>query len=225
MALIAQALTFAYPPRAFASGGEHAVIEGFSAVFEPGRITALTGPNGSGKTTLAKLLVGILKPASGAVTLDGDAIADRTLTEIGRRVGFVMQDPSRQIFKTSVYDEMTFGLSHLGLAEDAMRARADEYLALFDLADKRDDFPFDLSTGERQRLVLAAILAMKPSYLVLDEPTVALDPGRRRRLGGYLREIASRNDVGVVLISHDARFVSTLADMEITLNETEARDA
>jgi energy-coupling factor transporter ATP-binding protein EcfA2 len=96
--------------------------------------------------------------------------------------------------------------------ESEAAALAGEYLGRFGLAGREGEFPFDLSTGERQRLVLAAVLAMKPSYLLLDEPTSSLDPGRRIALGDYLSGAVARDGIGVVLISHDMKFVRKYAD-------------
>jgi energy-coupling factor transport system ATP-binding protein len=201
----------------YKTGRCEAVIDELSADFPRGLITAVTGPNACGKTTLAKLLTGILRPDAGEILIDSESIAGMTLTEIGRRVGFVMQDPSRQIFKTSVEEEIYFGLNNLRLADEEKDKRAEEYLSVFGLEKKRGAFPFELSTGERQRLVLAAILAMKPDYLILDEPTSALDKGLRRRLGTYLKGAAERDGVGVVLISHDEGFVTDIADRRVAL--------
>ncbi|MDR1291848.1 MAG: energy-coupling factor ABC transporter ATP-binding protein [Clostridiales Family XIII bacterium] len=238
MALTASNLTFSYglagaPPAL--NGGENrasagtqknrpsvfpqstSVFRDFNAEFPRGVATAVTGPNGSGKTTLARLLVGILRPRSGEVYIDGKPVRGMTLTEVGGQIGYVMQDTGRQIFKTTVADEMMFGLRNIGVERGDAAKLSDEYLELFGLSDRKGDFPFAMSTGERQRLVLAAVLAMKPSYLALDEPTASLDPGRRRVLGRYLSDIIARDGVGVVLISHDKKFVADYADRAIEL--------
>ncbi|MDR1043442.1 MAG: energy-coupling factor ABC transporter ATP-binding protein [Clostridiales Family XIII bacterium] len=240
MALIIENLSFSYAPTgtplAHSGGrsrkrqgdgdlrGKSPVMPGaplfndFSAEFPRGAITAVTGPNGSGKTTLARLLVGILKPSSGDVYIDGESVRGMTLTEVGGRVGYVMQDTGRQIFKTTVADEMLFGLHNIGMAEDDAAKLTDEYLEMFGLSDRKEDFPFAMSTGERQRLVLAAVLAMKPSYLILDEPTSSLDPGRRSILGKYLSATRAKDDIGIALISHDKKFVTNYADAVIDLS-------
>jgi energy-coupling factor transporter ATP-binding protein EcfA2 len=208
MALAAENLCFAYGKTIF---------EDFSAVFERGRITAVLGANGCGKTTLARLLVGILKPLRGRVFLDDADVSDMTLTEVGRRVGFAMQDPSRQLFCASVQEEAEFGLKNIGLSEDEAARRASEYLDFFGLVRYAERFPFELSGGEKQRLVLSSIMAMRPDYLILDEPTSSLDKGMRRVLGGLLLDAVKKDGVGIVLISHDRRFVGEYADAEILL--------
>jgi energy-coupling factor transporter ATP-binding protein EcfA2 len=211
MALAAEHLSFAYAP-------ESMILHGFSAKFPQGQITAITGPNGCGKTTLAKLLTGILKPSSGRVTLDDQDMSGMTLTEIGRKVGLVMQNPERQMFCTSVRDEIEFGLKHFGFAESEIADRRDRYAEAFGLSRLLDRFPFALSGGEKQRVMLAAILAADPSFLILDAPTSALDRGRRRVLGRILQKLKDEENVGIILISHDEAFITEFADERMEMN-------
>ncbi|MDR1797121.1 MAG: ATP-binding cassette domain-containing protein [Clostridiales Family XIII bacterium] len=217
MALTAENVRFSWPGAA--------VLDGFSASFERGRITAVTGPNGCGKTTLANLLVSVLKPEGGAVLLDGEPVNRMGLTEAGRRIGLVMQNPERQMFTTSVREEIEYGLRNDGLPDQEIEARRRDGLAAFGLAGLDERFPFELSGGEKQRVVLAAVTARRPEYLVLDEPTSALDRGLRRRLGGMLRRLADEDGVGVVLISHDARFVEEYADSLVRMDKAGAPGA
>jgi energy-coupling factor transport system ATP-binding protein len=193
------------------------LLQDFSAVFERGKITAVTGPNGCGKTTLSKLVTGMLKPSAGRVLLDGEPTAQMTLTQIGRRVGLVMQNPERQMFCTSVREEVEFGLRNFGFSEGQIGERRKHYLEIFDLTRYEERFPFELSGGEKQRVILAAVLATTPSYLVLDEPTSALDRGRRRVLGELLATLKASENVGIVLISHDEAFLQHYADERIEM--------
>jgi energy-coupling factor transporter ATP-binding protein EcfA2 len=213
MALTAKALSYAYQ-----KGGALAVDD-FSADFAQGKITAVMGPNGCGKTTLAKLLVGILKPLCGEVTLNGMALSGLTLAETGRRIGLVMQQPGRQLFTTSVAEEIAFGLKCLALGQEEIDGRVAKYLEYFGLQKYEDRFPFELSIGEQQRLVIAAVVAMQPACLILDEPTSALDRGRKDDLRTLLRSLSEDEDVGVLLISHDERFVSCCADSVIAMEK------
>lgn len=196
-----------------------AILQDITATFKRGTITAVTGPNGCGKTTLAKLMTGMLRPSAGRIFLDGDEIASMTLTQIGRRVGLVMQNPERQMFCTSIRAEVEFGLRNFGFSEAQIEERRKRYLEIFGLAHCEERFPFELSGGEKQRVMLAAVLATGPSYLVLDEPTSALDRGRRRVLGELLLALRAEEGVGIVLISHDEDFLQRYVDERIEMGE------
>jgi len=201
----------------FAYGRTEApVLDGFSASFAAGAVTAVTGGNGCGKTTLAKLIVGIERPQTGRVLVDGVDIRSLSLAEIGRLVGCVYQNPTHQLFCTSVREEMAYGLRNLGLAEPEIAERTGHYLRYFDLLAHLEDFPPALSHGEKQRLMLAVVLSMRPGCVVLDEPTTGLDVVRRRALGTYLREVAE-DGVGVIVVSHERSFVARYADAEVRM--------
>ena len=199
MSLIVKNITFSYKAE------DKKILHDFSAEFLSSEITALIGNNGAGKTTLARIIMGILKPQCGSIVVDGQEIGNLTLAQRGRLIGYAMQDPARQIFSATVEEEMKYGLNNLGLDEDEIEKRAEEYLAYFGLQQYKKSFPFALSQGEKQRLVLAAILAMKPAYLILDEPTASLDIKRKAVLGELLSEL----DCGIIVISHDMDFVDT----------------
>lgn len=192
------------------------VLDGFSAVFPAGAVTAVTGSNGCGKTTLVKLLTGIERPGSGRVLVDGADLGPLSLAQIGRKVGCVFQNPARQLFCTSVRDEMAYGLRTQGLDEAEIDRRTEQQLGFFGLLGHRDDFPLHLSHGEKQRLMLAVVLAMGPAFLVLDEPTTGLDLPRRLALGEELRALAAGGR-GVVVISHERAFITRFADGEVVM--------
>lgn len=202
MSLEVKNITFKY------KNSDKQLLSNFSASFEYGKITAVAGSNGIGKTTLARIIMGILKPDSGEVILNGMRVNDFSLAERGKRIGYVMQNPSRQIFSETVEEEVKYGLYNLGLSEDEIEKRAEQYLNCFGIADRRSDFPFSMSHGEKQRLVLAAIMAMKPEYLILDEPTASLDMKNKTVLGNLMHEL----ECGVVIISHDSEFVERYCD-------------
>lgn len=180
MSLEIKEITFRYQQK------EPAILEAFSAVFEKAEITAVLGENGAGKTTFSKIIMGILRPESGNVLLDGESMRDWSLAERGRKIGYVMQNPARQIFSVTVRQEMEYGLKNMGMSEEERQRKVQEFLEWMDLTGYEEQFPFHLSHGEKQRLVLAAILAMEPDYLLLDEPTSGLDQKRRQQLGRYL---------------------------------------
>ncbi|NLD19855.1 MAG: ABC transporter ATP-binding protein [Clostridiales bacterium] len=209
MSLIIESLVFSY------ENTGNKIINDFSAEFSGDRITALTGRNGVGKTTLSRLIMGILEPQSGEIILDGENMKDKTLAERGRLIGYVMQNPARQIFSSSVEEEIDYGLKNLGLSQEEREKRTTQYLEYFGMESYRKSFPFLLSHGEKQRLVLAAILAMKPKYLILDEPTASLDLKRRAFLGEHLKGL----DCGVIIISHDAEFIRTYCDEVVAMEK------
>lgn len=204
-------ITFRYQKK------EPAVLEAFSAVFEKGETVAVLGPNGTGKTTLGKLIMGILQPQEGSFFLEGEDMKSWSLAERGRKIGYVMQNPARQIFSTTVREEIAYGLEAAGMEQETVREKSREYLELMELSGYEEAFPFHLSCGEKQRLVLASVLAMEPDYLLLDEPTSSLDQKRRRQLGDCLERVRNARGCGIILISHDMEFVRKHACRRIFL--------
>ncbi len=159
------------------------VLRDVSLTIREGEKIALMGPNGSGKSTLARCLNGLLLPAEGTVKVDDLCTASEAdLIEIRRRVGMVFQNPDNQIVSATVEREIAFGLENLGLPHDDMHNIVEEMLQQFDLTKYRFKSPHYLSGGEKQKLALAAVLAMKPRYLILDEPTSLLDPRSRKEI-------------------------------------------
>lgn len=198
---------FSYPKT------KYELIDGLSGEIAPGERVALTGKNGCGKTTLVRLVTGILRPSSGRVLIDGEDIAPLDLFEIGKRVGCVFQDPSRQLFCATLDEEVRYGLLNMGLPEDEVKARADRFIEFFRLQHRRDAFPGLLSQGEKQRAVLAAVLAMGPRYIVLDEPTSGLDMEAREDLGTALEELSAEGR-GILFVSHERSFIEKFATRE-----------
>lgn len=202
---------FAYP------NATQAIFEGFSADFPAGAITAVIGPNGCGKTTLAKIMLNILQPQKGRILLDGEDISSMTLAEVGRNIGYVMQNPNQQLFCVSVKEEVEYGLAQLNLSHEEIESRGAKYLKYFNIDQYRDELPWRLSHGEKQRLLLAAVLAMQPKYLLLDEPTTALDTSRKKMLGEYLKSICTDMSGGMIIISHDESFINAVCHNVVVL--------
>jgi len=192
-------------------------LAGFSARFQRGEITAVRGKNGCGKTTLTKLLAGILRPSSGNVTIDSIDTSSMGLFDFGRRVGYVFQNPNRQLFCDTVYNEVAFGLRNMKMEEEQTTEKVSYYLGYFDLMQYGDLYPGKLSMGEKQRLALAAVLALGTDYLVLDEPTTGLDARRSGELGLLLSELRDQFGCGIVLVSHEAGFIARYADRELVM--------
>jgi energy-coupling factor transport system ATP-binding protein len=193
------------------------VLSEFSAGFQRGEIVAVSGRNGCGKTTLTKLLVGILRPMRGSIAIDGVETAGMDLFEIGRRVGYVFQNPNRQLFCDTVYNEVAYGLRNMKLDEAQTAEKTRHYLDYFELARYSDVFPGKLSLGEKQRLALASVLALGTDYLVLDEPTTGLDTRRQNELGDMLLRLRSELGCGIILVSHETSFIKAYADRELVM--------
>ncbi|MEG3071201.1 MAG: ABC transporter ATP-binding protein [Candidatus Syntrophopropionicum ammoniitolerans] len=181
-------------------------------------ITAITGANGSGKTTLTKLMIGVLRSTRGTVCLEGRSLEEYSLGEIGRRIGYVFQNPDLQFFCSTVAEEISFGFVNQGCRPETVEEKIQYYLDYFELGNYRHVFPLHLSHGEKRRLAIASVLATEPSFLILDEPTTGLDAYRKRLLADLLIKIAGAG-IGISLVSHDQAFVNRLAERVITLEK------
>ena len=186
------------------------IFEGFSCEFKQGKIYGLIGRNGAGKTTLGKLILNLIKVNSGSITMGEMNIQAMTLGEIGKFIGYVYQNPAKQLFATSVYEELAFPLLLEGKNEAEVTSIVEEQLKRFNLLKCKDRFPFYLSQGEKQRLVIAGILLRTPKFLILDEPTTALDSIRKEDLKNLLLEMNQKENIGIIMISHDYKFLAQL---------------
>jgi cobalt/nickel transport system ATP-binding protein len=203
-------LAFAYPDG-------HQALFGIDLTIRRGERVALLGPNGAGKTTLVLHLNGILAGGLGTVTVAGLPVDpdDRdNIREIRRRVGIVFQDPDDQLFMPTVRDDVAFGPANLGMRGAELEARVDAALAAVRMSDAADRPPHHLSFGQRRRVALATVLAMRPEILVLDEPTSNLDPASRRELA----EILAGLDVTVLLVTHDLPYALQLCERSVILS-------
>lgn len=177
--------------------GEREVLAGLDLSLTEDRI-AVIGSNGSGKSTFARLLNGLQVPSAGRVRVDG--LDTRKQGKAVRRlVGFVFQDPDVQIVMPTVAEDLAFGLKHHGLAKADIAERVTEVLGEYGLTEFRDHPAHLLSGGQKQLLAIAAVLAVRPRYVIFDEPTTLLDLRNKRRVTSLLRELPQQ----VVVISHD----------------------
>lgn len=192
------------------------VIHNISLELDPGEVTALVGPNGCGKTTLGKLMAGILKPSKGNVRVDGMDTRSTELSDLGRHVGYLFQEPERQLFASSVRDELSFVFDLMGQDRTAYTDRVDDMMVRFHLQHLADDFPFQLSRGEKQRLAIATVMINNPAYYIFDEPTTGLDEVRRKELSEILSGLGA-NGTGMLIISHDRLFVQRHAQRVIRM--------
>ncbi|GGL15513.1 energy-coupling factor ABC transporter ATP-binding protein [Mangrovihabitans endophyticus] len=203
-------LRFAYPDGT-------ATLHGVDLSVEPGERVALLGPNGAGKTTLVLHLNGILSGGAGSVEIGGRRVdpADRpAVSEIRRRVGIVFQDPDDQLFMPTVAEDVAFGPANMGVRGPELRERVNEALAAVGMSAHRDQVPQHLSFGQRRRVAVATVLAMRPEILVLDEPSSNLDPASRRELSEILRGLA----VTLLMVTHDLPYAMELCPRSVILD-------
>nr|MBC8249855.1 ATP-binding cassette domain-containing protein [Anaerolineales bacterium] len=193
-------------------------LAGVNLSVEAGDFLAIVGQNGSGKTTLVKHFNGLLRPTHGRVLVLGQETAGQSVGQLARKVGYLFQNPDHQIFAPTVWEEIAFGPRNLGFSEGEVAARTTEALALFGLEDRADTPPAVLGYGLRRQVTLAAVWAMRPQILVLDEPTVGLDWRSTRTL---MEEVTNLNSQGhtIILVTHDMKLVAEFARQVLVLDE------
>ncbi|MDH2427044.1 ABC transporter ATP-binding protein [Sphaerisporangium sp. TRM90804] len=201
-------LAYAYPD------GTQALF-GVDITIGAGERVALLGPNGAGKTTLVMHLNGILTAGHGTVEVAGLPVRKDTMKEIRRRVGLVFQDPDDQLFMPTVREDVAFGPANLGMRGPELEERVTEALELVGLPGIADRPPHHLSFGQRRRVAVATVLAMRPEILVLDEPSSNLDPASRRELAEVLRSL----DVTVLMVTHDLPYAMELCERSLILSD------
>ncbi|HZE39663.1 MAG TPA: ABC transporter ATP-binding protein [Stackebrandtia sp.] len=199
-------VTYSYPDG-------HRALAGVDLSIGAGETVALLGPNGAGKTTFVLQLNGILT-GGGRVSVDGLEVTKANLAEIRRRVGVVFQDPDDQLFMPTVAEDVAFGPANLGLRGAELDARVDEALEAVGMAEHRHRAPHHLSYGQRRRVAVATVLAMRPSILVMDEPSSNLDPAARRELAEILRGL----DVTLLMVTHDLPYAHELCRRAVILD-------
>ncbi|GAB63332.1 cobalt ABC transporter ATP-binding component [Candidatus Jettenia caeni] len=177
-----------------------------------GEFLAVLGPNGSGKTTLLKHLNGLLKPRSGEILLEQKPLAHYSTREIFQRVGIVFQDPNDQLFAPSVWDDIAFGPMNLDLSKKEIIHRVDEALSLVGMAPYADRAIDALSFGQKKRICIAGVLAMRPEILVLDEPTCGLDPAGVTSIMTLLKELNRKHGITIIMATNTVDLVPVYMD-------------
>ncbi|HWQ63520.1 MAG TPA: ATP-binding cassette domain-containing protein [Methanospirillum sp.] len=172
---------------------------------------ALLGSNGAGKSTLMKHFNGIITAKSGEVLVDGERVSKENLRVVRQKIGMVFQNPDDQIFAPTVWEDIAFGPTNLGLSPEAIQERVNQSLQLLEVEHLADRPPHHLSGGEKKRVAIAGILAMNPEILVLDEPTSGLDPLGIRELIGLLRRLVQTRQISLMFSTHHVDLVPDLA--------------
>ena len=177
-----------------------------------GEFVAMLASNGSGKTTLIKVLVGLLKPQKGTVRINGRDLRSVPHTDLFQRVGLVFQNPTDQLFGATVAEDVGFGPRNLGLDEPEVQQRVTDALQAVAAAPLRERAIQHLSFGEQKRVAIAGVLAMKPSILILDEPTAGLDPAGEHSMMHLLGDLNRRHGITIVLATHSVDTLPLFAD-------------
>lgn len=219
MALIFDKVNYTYEA---GSGFEKHALKDVSCAIDKGEFIGLIGHTGSGKSTLIQHMNGIIKATSGNIFFDGEDIYDKDydMRKLRNKVGLVFQYPEHQLFETDIFKDVCFGPRNQGLSEKDVQLRAFEALRLVGLEENLYyQSPFDLSGGQKRRAAIAGVLAMRPDYLILDEPTAGLDPKGRDEILGHIRKLHDETGIAVILVSHSMEDVARYVDRIMVMNQ------
>lgn len=198
-------------------------LDNVSVSFEKGKITGLIGHTGSGKSTLVSLLNGLNKPTEGRILLDGIDIWEKPkeIAKIRFKVGLVMQYPEYQLFEDTVLADIGFGPRNQGLSDEEVKQRTLDAIRFTGIGKEiLDKSPFDLSGGQKRRVAIAGVIAMRPDVLVLDEPAAGLDPRGRREILGGLRKLVEETGTTIILVSHSMEDMAHYCDNVVVMNNS-----
>ncbi|GAB3801248.1 ATP-binding cassette domain-containing protein [Virgibacillus kimchii] len=194
------------------------VLKNFSLTIPTGKKVALLGANGAGKSTLLHHLNGLKLPYKGTVKIMGVPLTKKTAPAIRRQVGLVFQDPDDQVFSSTVWDDVAFGPRNLNMTEDEVEEVCSAALGNVGMLEYKGKAPYHLSYGQKKRVAIAGILAMRPDIVILDEPMAFLDPVGQDEVAGLLQGL---NYMGktILLSTHDVNFAASWADMIILIHD------
>ncbi len=197
-------------------------LDNVNIEIKDGEFVGLIGHTGSGKSTLVQHLNGLIKPQSGTVLVNGRDTSSKgeELKKLRFDVGLVFQYPEHQLFEETVYKDIAFGPTNLGLTKNEIDERVKDAVRCVGLTeDVLDKSPFDLSGGQKRRVAIAGVISMRPRVLVLDEPTAGLDPAGREEILAQIKAIHNEGNMTVILVSHSMEDVARLVDRLIVMNE------
>ncbi|MBO5656920.1 MAG: energy-coupling factor transporter ATPase [Agathobacter sp.] len=197
-------------------------LKDVSLSIQPGEFVGIIGHTGSGKSTLIQHMNGLIKATSGVIYYNGQNIYEEgfSMKTLRSKVGLVFQYPEHQLFETTIFDDVCFGPKNLGLSKEEVEQRAIEALNSVGIGeDKYKNAPFDLSGGQKRRVAIAGVLAMRPEVLILDEPTAGLDPAGRDEIFDLICTMKKELDITVILVSHSMEDVAKYVDRLIVMNQ------
>ncbi len=218
MSIIVDNISYIYEK---GTGFERQALKNVSCAIEDGEFIGLIGHTGSGKSTFIQHLNGLVKPTEGHIYYNGRDIYEQgfNMKELRSRVGLVFQYPEHQLFETTILEDVCFGPMNFGASkEEAVKAAKE---ALKDVGISEELFgksPFELSGGQKRRVAIAGILAMKPEYFILDEPTAGLDPEGRVQLLELLKRLNQEQGITIILVSHSMEDIASYVDRMIVMN-------
>lgn len=220
MSIQVRNLTHIYSP---GMPDEQVAIENINFDIYDGEAVAIIGHTGSGKSTLLQHLNGLLKPTEGTIIIDDTEITDpkTVMKDVRKKVGLVFQYPEYQLFDETVAKDVAFGPKNLGMDEDIIEARVKDAIELvgLDYSEIKDKSPFELSGGQKRRVAIAGVIAMKPRVLILDEPTAGLDPGAHKDILEMIENIHAKEKNIIIFVSHNMADVARLADRIMVMNQ------
>jgi energy-coupling factor transport system ATP-binding protein len=206
----------------YMNGGpfEKAALHDVNIEINDGEFIGIIGHTGSGKSTLIQHLNGILKPTKGQVIINNIDTLQKDLKELRRQVGIVFQYPEHQLFEETVKKDVSFGLVKQGISSEEVEKRVNSAILSVGLDESvLDKSPFELSGGQKRRVAIAGVVAMKPQILVLDEPTAGLDPRGRDEIFGFIKKLHEESSMTIILVSHSMEDVAKLTKRVIVMNE------
>ncbi len=205
---------------------ESVAVQDVSFSIEDGQIVGIIGHTGSGKSTLVQHLNGLIKPKTGSIYIDGENICDgkTVMREIRKKVGLVFQYPEYQLFEETVFKDVAFGPKNIGLADEELEDRVREAIELvgLDYEQIKDKSPFDLSGGQKRRVAIAGVIAMKPKVLILDEPTAGLDPKAHRDVLDMIIRVHEHENNITIMVSHNMEDIASMCDKVIVMDRAHA---
>lgn len=201
---------------------EKKALNDVSIEINEGEFIGLIGHTGSGKSTLVQHLNGLMKATSGNIIIEGIDITEKSanLKLIRQKVGLVFQYPEHQLFEETIFKDIAFGPKNLGLNEEEILDRVKESMELvgLDFETLKDRSPFELSGGQKRRVAIAGVIAMKPKILVLDEPTAGLDPRGRDEILGEIQKLYEKEGITIILVSHSMEDVAKLVNRILVMH-------